>query len=376
MSKLPQQHIVIDARIRRSSTGRYVDRLLEHLQTIATEDRYTVLLQPDDPWQPKAANFTRVDCKYAQFSFNPVEQIGFAWQLHQLKPDLVHFSMTQQPILYFGNIVTTTHDLTMLKYVRAGTTPLPIFWIKKLGYRFLFWWGHRKSKKIITPTKYVLDDLASMQPFTKDRLVFTHEASEPPLKVEAEKPVVLNEKWQSKNEKFIMYAGSAFPHKNLETLIKSFEIIKDSHDELFLVLTGKKEHYFEQLESFADKSPARRSIIFTSYVADEELKWLYENAEAYVFPSYSEGFGLPGLEAMAHGCPVASSSATCLPEVYGDAANYFDPHSPADMAQKVTEVLDNKKLREELVKKGHEQLKNYSWQKMANQTLDIYHSCL
>src|SRR5882672_12265482 len=105
-------HIVIDARIRRSSTGRPIDRLVEQLQDLDHANRYTILVQPDDDWHMRAGNFQTVPCPFAQFSFNPLDQIKFAWQLYRLRPDLVHFTMTQQPLLYFGNIVTMTHDLT------------------------------------------------------------------------------------------------------------------------------------------------------------------------------------------------------------------------------------------------------------------------
>ena len=121
------KHIVIDARIRRSTTGRYTDRLIEHLQKIDSFHRYTILVQPDDPWQPKAKNFTSLPCPYPQFSLNPLHQLGFAWQLYRLKPDLVHFTMTQQPLLYFGAIVTTTHDTTMYYFVRRGSTPMLLY---------------------------------------------------------------------------------------------------------------------------------------------------------------------------------------------------------------------------------------------------------
>jgi len=131
------KHIVIDARIRRSSTGRYVDRLIEHLQNIDHVHRYTILVQPDDPWRPHVKNFSAIPCPYPQFSFNPLHQFGFTRQLRRLRPDLVHFTMTQQPIPYLGTIVTTTHDLTMFNFVRRGTTPLPVHWAKMTGYRFL-----------------------------------------------------------------------------------------------------------------------------------------------------------------------------------------------------------------------------------------------
>jgi glycosyltransferase involved in cell wall biosynthesis len=363
-------HIVIDARIRRSSTGRYVDRLIEHLQAIAKEGNFTLLLQPDDPWQPTADNFSRVDCPYAQFSLNPMEQFGFAKQLKSLEADLVHFPMNQQPVLYRGKVVTSTLDLTMLKYTRPGKTPLPIFWLKMLGYRFLFWLSNKRSKAIITITNYVKEELAQKYPFTANKTTTTYCAAEPVLAVEAEKPNIVN------LEKFIMYVGAAFPHKNLETLIKSFEILQTSQSELKLILAGKKEHYYEQLEKFVEQSPARENIVFTGFISDAELKWLYQNAEAYVFPSLSEGFGLPGLEAMVHGCPVVSSNATCLPEVYEDAAIYFDPNSPQDIADKISIVLNDPKLRQDLIAKGHAQATKYSWRRMAEQTLDVYTSVL
>jgi glycosyltransferase involved in cell wall biosynthesis len=103
---------------------------------------------------------------------------------------------------------------------------------------------------------------------------------------------------------------------------------------------------------------------------------MYENCVAYVFPSLSEGFGLPGLEAMAHGAPVISSNATCLPEVYGDAAYYFYPYHTKEIANAIEEVVNNKKLRDELVVKGKVQVKKYSWRRMAEQTLEVYKKAL
>jgi glycosyltransferase involved in cell wall biosynthesis len=363
-------HIVVDARIRNSSTGRYHDRLVEHLQAVDKDNHYSILVQPSDTWQPTAKNFARVDCPYAQFSFNPMDQIRFPQLLNSLKPDLVHFPMNQQPVFYSGKVVTSTLDLTMLRFTRPGKTPLPIFWLKMLGYRFLFWHSNKKSKAIITITNYVKDELAKKYPFTKGKTTTTYCAAEPVLAAEAAKPNIEN------LENFILYVGAAFPHKNLEKLIESFELLQTSQPELKLVLAGKKEYYYEQLEKVVAKSPAREKIVFTGFVSDAELKWLYQNALVYVFPSLSEGFGLPGLEAMVHGCPVVSSNATCLPEVYGDAAVYFDPNSAQDMADKITSVLSDESLRKELVEKGYIQAKKYSWRRMAEQTLEVYSQVL
>lgn len=368
MSTTPSKHIVIDNRIRQASTGRYSDRLVEHLQTLDTTNRYTILLSEGDNWHPSTKNFTARTVSYKQFSLNPLDQIQFAKTLYSLHADLVHFPMNQQPLLYFKPVVTSTLDLTMLRYTRAGKTPLPIHYLKMLGYRFLFWYSNKKSRQIITISNYVKKELNAIYPFTKGKTTTTYCASEPPIK-KAHKP--------SKHpERFLLYVGTAFPHKNLENLVRAFEIIAQEDPTLRLVLVGKKEFHYEQLEKVAATSPVAKRIIITGFVTDEELAWYYRHALAYVFPSLSEGFGLPGLEAMTYECPVISSNATCLPEIYEKAAAYFDPEDVHDIAQQITNVLTSPESQKMLVEAGKNQLKKYSWQVMAQQTLAVYKKAL
>lgn len=364
------KHIVIDARGRRTSTGRYVDRLMEHLQDLDSLNRYTILLEPSDTWKPKAKNFTTKACHYKRFSFNPFDQLTFAFFLHRLKPNLVHFSMSpQEPVFYFGTRITTTHDLTMLRFARPGKLPRILHVVRMIGYRFLFWHTHHVAKHIIVPSKFVADDLDTKYPFIQSKTTVTYEASEPPIH-ETAAPL------KGVAKPFIMHVGSPFPHKNLERLISAFEILRATHPDLQLVLAGKKEYYFSQLQKLIDTSPAKSDIIIPGFVTDGELKWLYTNTEAYVLPALSEGFGLPGLEAMVYGCPLVSSDATCLPEIYGNAAHYFDPTSAQDIAQKVDEVISDKQLQKQLIQKGAKQLQKYSWERMAKQTLTIYQKFL
>ena len=117
-------------------------------------------------------------------------------------------------------------------------------------------------------------------------------------------------------------------------------------------------------------------MFFTGFITDSQLRWLYENCQAYMFPSLSEGFGLPGLEAMVHGAPVISSSATCLPEIYGNAAQYFNPLDVNDMADSINKVLSDSRLRNYLIERGFKQANKYSWQRMAEETLKIYEKAL
>lgn len=201
-----------------------------------------------------------------------------------------------------------------------------------------------------------------------EKVTVTYESADPIT----EKPEVVS---GLENTKFIMYIGRPTPHKNLERLIEAFVILQKTNPDLKLVLAGKKDANYQRIE----QGVARRGIqnvVFTDFVGEGQLRWLYENCQAYVFPSLSEGFGLPGLEAMIHGAPIVSSNATCLPEVYGKAAHYFDPLNVTAMASAINEVLTTESLRDKLIAAGHEQVTKYSWQRMAEQTLGIYDSLI
>jgi glycosyltransferase involved in cell wall biosynthesis len=363
------KHIVIDGRIRRSSTGRYVDRLVKHLQAIDHINLYSILVADDDDWVLEAKNFQTVKTKYRQFSLNPLDEIGFTRQLHKLKADLVHFTTNAQPVFYFKPSVTTTMDFTMLDYTRPGKSPLPIFWLKMMAYRFLFWLGNYRSKHIIAISNFVKTQLEDKYASTRGKITITHCASEPPLTAD---PVPV----EDVSKPFVFYVGTAFPHKNLDRLIEAFAVVKKSYPGLTLVLSGKIEYHYLELIKFINSSAVRDSVVVTGYVSDPQLKWLYQNAEAYVFPSLSEGFGLPALEAFVHGTPVISSNATCLPEICGEAALYFDPLSVHDIAIKITELLGDDDLKQQLVEKGYAQASKYSWRTMAEKTLEVYQKVL
>ncbi len=363
------KHIVIDARIRRASTGRPVDRFLSWLPALDKENNYTVLVEPSDDIKFDAPNIQTVVCKYKRFSMNPLQHIGFAWQLYGLNPDLVYFTMTGlTPLLYFGKNVTFTHDLTMLRFARAGKLPEWLHAIRMAGYRLLFWEGNASANKIIVPTKFVKEDLAKYSANLANKIEVVYEAGDLPKAVKASPPKF---KVQSSKFKFLFHVGSPFPHKNINNLVLAFEKLKETKPDLKLVLSGKKEFYFDQLEDWLKGRKYSEDIIITGFISDAELKWLYENAECYVLPALSEGFGLPGLEAMAHSCPVVSSNATCLPEVYGEAAEYFDPNSANDMTRAINKVIESPDLRKNLVENGKKQLAKYSWEKMSQEILDI-----
>ncbi|HEY1835520.1 MAG TPA: glycosyltransferase family 1 protein [Candidatus Saccharimonadales bacterium] len=361
--------IVIDARELRTTSGRYVERLLHYLQEVDTDlsHRYVVLLKPKDMggWEPSSKRFTKVACRFKEFTF--AEQVGLLWQIMKLKPDLVHFPMVQQPILYQGKVVTTMQDLTTLRFENPSKNRL-VFRLKQRVYYWVNFITARKSAAIITPTEYVKDDIARTLRANSRKITVTYEAGDT-IDV---KPEPMPE---FEGEQFIMYVGRPTPHKNLGRIIDAFAVVKQTHPDLQLLLIGKTDALFRRHERDV-KQKGIHDVHFTGFLPDPQLRWLYEHCSAYVFASLSEGFGLPVLEAMAHGAPVASTNATCSPEVYGDAAHYFDPLSIEDMAAKISEVIDNQHMRQKLIKAGKLQAKKYSWRRMAEQTLAVYKEVL
>ena len=361
--------IVIDARELRTSTGRYVERLLNYLQEVDTDlsHRYVVLLKPKDMegWNPKSKRFTKVACRYKEFSFG--EQLGLAWQLYKLGASLVHFPMVQQPILYQRKVVTTMQDLTTLRFSNPSKNQF-IFKFKQRVYQWVNHVAARKSKAIITPSEFVKNDVARFTNQNSRKITVTYEAGD---SIQA-KPEAIEE---LEGKQFIMYVGRPTPHKNLERLIDAYSVLKEKNPDLHLVLAGKTDRLFKRHSKYVE-GLGLTDIHFTGFISDGQLRWLYEHCAAYVFPSLSEGFGLPGLEAMAHGAPVVSSNATCLPEVYGDAAHYFDPYDTENMVKAISDVLKKPELRATLIAAGTKQVAKYSWKRMAEQTLGVYKQIL
>jgi glycosyltransferase involved in cell wall biosynthesis len=355
--------IVIDARESGTTTGRYIDKYIEYLYKLKPKYDIVVLTKAHrvDYISRIAPKFTVVKTRYNEFGFG--EQLGLAWQLYRLKADLVHFGMTQQPILYLKKTVTTIHDLTTIRFRNPAKNRV-VFTIKQQVYKWVIKIAARKSAAVITGTEFVKDDIAKFAHKNSRDITVTYEAAD--VIPVSPKPIA-----ELEDKQFLMYVGRPLPHKNLGRLIDAFVKLQEKHPELYLVLAGKKDSLYKRHERRIQRENINR-VVFTDFVSEAELRWLYENCAAYVFPSLSEGFGLPGLEAMIHGAPVVSSNATCLPEVYGDAAEYFDPYNIDEMVKKINRVLTNEKRCKELVAAGKKQAKKYSWQRMAEQTLAVY----
>lgn len=360
--------LVIDARESGTTTGRYVDKLVESLGKLTPKFEIMVLTKsPRIQFMKQAApNFRVLQSDYKEFSFS--EQLGLLKQINSLQPDLVHFTMTQQPVRYKGKKVTTIHDLTTLRFENPAKNPL-VFRSKQLVYSRVVRKVAKQSTAIITPSKYVKQDVAQYANISLNKIAVTYEAAD---KISSAPDPLL----RLSGKQFIMYVGRATPHKNLPRLLEAFEILGKKYPDLMLTLVGQTDANYKRLEAQASHKRLANKVVFTDYVSEGQLRWLYQNTAAYVFPSLSEGFGLPTLEAMAHGAPVISSNATCLPEINGEAAAYFDPKISFDMAKQVSSVLSDAKLRGQLIRAGRAQAAKYSWSDTAAKTLAIYNKIL
>lgn len=356
-------HIAIDARIINSGTGTYVVNLLEHLQEIDRLNEYSILLQKKDLsyWKPRNKNFKTLIADYDNYSFN--EQIGFKRFLENLKPDLVHFCMPQQPIFYTGKCVTTVHDLTLLKTYNSDKNWL-IYHSKQLVGRFVFKRIASKSDHIIAVSETTKKEFQNFTGINSDKISVVYEGAEATR-------VSIKPYTQLPFKRFLLYVGQQPDYKNIRRLIKAHQKLLEKQPELGLVLVGRMNPDTVANKLWTEKK-GFKNIHFTGFIEDAERDWLFTEASAYVFPSLMEGFGLPPLEAMAHGTPVVSSNTSCMPEILGDAAEYFDPFDIDDIAEKTLRVLSDSSLRKNLIKRGHQRVAKYSWQRMAKETHAIY----
>lgn len=362
------KRIAIDARIINSSTGRYVERLVTYLQEVDKENEYIVLVPSKDKgfWKPTADNFSVVTVDYKNYSFG--EQIGFCRFLYDLGVDLVHFCMPQQPLLYTKPHVTTIHDLTLLKTYNSDKNWF-VYHLKQAVGRVLFYVIGHTSKRIIAISQFTKRDFLGHSKISPEKVDLTYEAAD----LLSSKPI--RPEQIAADTKFLLYVGQQSDYKNIRRLMQAHQVLRATRPDLELVLVGSLNEAVKRNKSWAEEK-GLQGIVFTGFVSDDELAWLYQNCQSYVFPSLMEGFGLPGLEAMIHGAPVASSSATCLPEVYGVAAKYFNPTSVKDMANVVAEIIDSKDVQKDLIAKGKVQAAKYSWKRMAEQTKAVYDKAL
>jgi glycosyltransferase involved in cell wall biosynthesis len=260
------------------------------------------------------------------------------------------------PLLCRGKLLVTVHDvfhLSMSHYLKRMH--------QRMYARIMFRTIMRKATTILCPSKYTVTELIRMTGYRRDSIYVTYNAVDPAWFEVARSASVTG-------RPYILFVGNVKPHKNLKGLIRAFDTLKSQipHD---LVIVGKKEGFITADDDTLRVDSGR--ILFTGYVQDSELRSYVANADALILPSFYEGFGIPPLEAMACGCPTIVSAGSSLPEVCRDAALYCNPYDHLDIAARISELIQNPGLRDEMAAKGRQHAQQFTWDASAATTARV-----
>jgi glycosyltransferase involved in cell wall biosynthesis len=328
------------------------------------EELSKVMFERDEP-----VEIIEVDQKHYSLG----EQTKLLKLLNELKPDLVHFPHFNHPILYKGRFVVTIHDLTLSQFAeRRG-------FLRRQFYKYVISHAAKKAEKILTVSEYVKRDLSREFSLAPDKIVVAYNGIDKRFKkITSPQALKKGEKYSLKKP-YLLSVGQWRSHKNLPRLAEAFsQIVQDKKwaSKIDLVFAGRIDPKYPQIVEKVKELGISDLVKFTGFVDDDDLPIIYNNALIFAFPSLSEGFGLPALEAQACGLPVVASDRTCLPEILGKGAVYFNPECVDEMAKKIKQVLEDEKLKDELIEKGQENTKRFSWKESAQKTLEVYREIL
>lgn len=265
---------------------------------------------------------------------------------------------------------------TVISIMDVSYIHFPETFAKKDLYQLQEWTRYSavKAKRIFTISEASKGDIIKFYHKKAEDVIVTHLGiKEIDADVTRKAMDEITKKYNLSN-KYFLFVGTLQPRKNIIRLIEAFSLLHEKNNEIKLVIVGRKGWKYDDILLAPEKYNITDSVHFLDFIPDEDLPSLYRNALAYVLPSLYEGFGLPVLEAMKYACPVITSNISSLPEAGGDAALYVNPEDTNDIAQKMEMVMNDSQLREDLIKKGHVQVKKFSWEKTAKETLAVLES--
>jgi len=368
--------------------GRFTRELLDALVRIDTTNEYLFFVDNETA----EANDLPASVKtiVAQTNFSPAKaaaaggsrSLGDIWSMSrsvmQHPVDIFFFPTMYSyfPILNRVKIVVTLHDLIADNYPELTFPDARSKYFWRLKQRVAIW----QASTIATVSEYSRSQILRRFSLPKTRLRIISEAAQPVFRVTApgvDRDAALAKYELNSRDQFLIYVGGISPHKNLSKLVEAFHEIHNSSPSVKLVLVGdyKDDPFYSaypSLRAQIDELKLNGSVLFTGFVPDEDLVHLYNAAVALVFPSMDEGFGLPAVEAMSCGTPVAASNCGSLPEVLGDAGVFFDPMNARDIASVVSTLLTDESKRQQLRDRGLERSRLFRWESAAADALAIF----
>lgn len=360
--------IGIDARMYGSAQtgiGIYIEQLTNALFRIDDKNEYILFLRGQLLLPGLSASRVRVVPATPRW-YSPGEQALLPFVFLREKLDLLFVPHFNAPVWYPGKFVVTMHDVTPLDFPARGAMPP---WWRRMLFRMVAGNAVRRAAAVIAVSQ-----------FTKNETVRRFHVPEKKIKVIPEAPrfskaAVLDPHLLSTiyhlQMPYVLFVGVLRPHKNILGLLEAFSLLRKRSPDVTLVLAGPEDPRYPEIRRRAHAPDIRGFVKILGFVPDEDLPQLLVNAACVVVPSFIEGFGLVGLEALVQRVPVAASLAGALPEVLGDAASYFDPKNPEDMAQVIAGVLHNHGLRARMRAHAEKILARFSWEQTARATLAV-----
>jgi glycosyltransferase involved in cell wall biosynthesis len=354
--------------IGRQLTGNevYVRSLLNGFAGLDREADFITYLSTDDAeaWVPARFPVRRI-------AGNPFIRLGchFALQLRRDLPELLHVQYTA-PVGCSVPVVVTVHDVSFLEHPEY----FPL--CRALQLRLTVRQTIRKAARILTGSEFSRDSIARAYNLAPDRIAVVPNAAAGcfhPVRREAALRYML-ERFDIAAP-FILSVGDLQPRKNHVGLIEAFAslIHAKPHLQHHLLLAGKETWFANRVHDAAKRSGVADRIRFLGFVSDDDLLQLYNACDLFCFPSFYEGFGLPVLEAMACGAPVACSNTSAIPEVADGASLFFDPHNHDEIARAMLDLIVHRELQARTRRLGLQRAAHFSWRKTAQQTLEVYY---
>jgi glycosyltransferase involved in cell wall biosynthesis len=362
--------VAIDARkLHDFGIGTYIRNLLRHLARIDPDTEYVLLCGEADLGVAAqlGPNFRSVLEPSPNYSLR--EQLHVPWVLRRERPDLYHAPHYVLPVGVTCRSVVTIHDCIHLMF--------PQYLPNRMAYAYAraqMWAAARRSDCILTVSAASKRDILQLFNVPPEKIVVIYNAIDMHFSVTPQEEAVerVRERYQLDHQ-FVLYVGNIKPHKNLVRLIEAFDEIRTGDfADLKLLIIGDEISRLPSLRRAVHRHKLHKHVRFLGYLPDDQLAVLYRLASVFAFPSLSEGFGLPPLEAMASGTPVVTSNVSSMPEVVGDAAELVDPYDVASIVQGLRRVLTDPVRAAEMRRKGLERAREFSWERSVAQTLDVY----
>jgi glycosyltransferase involved in cell wall biosynthesis len=356
--------------------GTYVRNIVNQFARTDSETEYLLIGQQLhlQQFDPLPDNFELLEYESAPGSFHTHMHLPFLLRKHGV--DILHMPWFYAPAVVPSRLVLTVHDLTDVLAPPVGSTPLV-----QAGRLFFARRALNRADRILAVSHSSKRELSRVFGVPEEKIEVVYNALDErfvrePMPTDADRVLERH----AVTDPFVLYAGNIKPQKNLPRLIEAFAVAKadlrdhPEYSRLKLLLIGDSAEEHSDLRRAVLRSRVQGEVRFLGFVPHPVLRVFYSRARAFLFPSLYEGFGLPPLEAMAHGTPVLTSNASSLPEVFADAALLVHPENVFEIARGIRQILTEDVTREALIRRGHDLVKKYSWERSADQVREVYRS--